>query len=137
MGQSEINSGIDNSSVKIMILDDIPVNTRLLEKILSRENFQLCVYNNSVLAMDSLRDEAPNIILLDIMMPGLDGMTFLKRVREDHSLDNIRIIMVSAVSEIEEILKAVQLGANDYITKPIVPARVVASVYNQIRQLNG
>ena len=126
---------IDASAYKVMILDDIPVNTRLLEKILERENFQLSIYNNSSLALESLPEIMPDVLLLDIMMPGIDGLTFLTRLREDHAYDNVRVIMISAVSESEEIIKASQLGANDYITKPINPKRVVASVYNQIKQI--
>lgn len=130
-----VNTGIDASAYKVMILDDIPVNTRLLEKILEREGFQLSIFNNSTIALDSIYDVNPDVILLDIMMPGIDGLTFLQRIRENHDYDKCRIIMISAVSESEEILKASQLGANDYITKPINPKRLVASVFNQIRQI--
>ena len=130
------NSNINASDYKVMILDDIPVNTRLLEKILEKENFQLSIFNNSSQAIEALADVNPDVLLLDIMMPGIDGLAFLERMRENHDFDHIRVIMISAISESEEIMKASQLGANDYITKPINPKRVAASVYNQIKQIN-
>ena len=127
--------GIDATACKVMILDDIPVNTRLLEKILETQKFQLSIFNNSTLALESLPQVRPDVILLDIMMPGIDGLTFLTRVREKPEYDSTRIIMISAVSESEEIIKAGKLGANDYITKPINPKRVVECIYNQLNQI--
>ena len=127
--------GIDPTAYRIMIVDDIPVNTRLLEKILEHERFQLFVFNNSAQALESIHDVNPNVILLDVMMPGVDGLSFLTRVREMSEFDNTRIVMVSAVSEAEEVQKATNLGANDYLTKPINLKRVISTVYNQIKQI--
>ena len=129
--------GIDGSRYKIMVVDDIPINTRLLEKILEKANFQLSIFNNSQQALDNLAEVNPDIILLDVMMPGIDGITFLTRVREDHNFDHIRIIMVSAVSEAEEILRTGSLGANDYITKPINSKSLTYSIANQIKIIEG
>lgn len=129
--------GIDGSRYKIMVVDDIPINTRLLEKILEKANFQLSIFNNSQQALDNLAEINPDIILLDVMMPGIDGITFLTRVREDHNFDHIRIIMVSAVSEAEEILRTGSLGANDYITKPINSKSLTYSIANQIKIIEG
>ena len=129
--------GIDGSRYKIMVVDDIPINTRLLEKILEKANFQLSIFNNSQQALDNLAEVNPDIILLDVMMPGIDGITFLTRVREDHNFDHIRIIMVSAVSEAEEILRTGSLGANDYITKPINSKSLTYSIANQIKTIEG
>lgn len=129
--------GIDGSKYKIMIVDDIPINTRLLEKILEKANFQLSIFNNSQDALDSLTEVKPDIILLDVMMPGIDGITFLTKVRDNHDFDNIRIIMVSAVSEAEEILRTGSLGANDYITKPINSKSLTYSIASQIKMIEG
>lgn len=128
---------IDGSKYKIMIVDDIPINTRLLEKILEKANFQLSIFNNSQIALDSVQTINPDIILLDVMMPGIDGITFLTRLRSDSANDHIRVIMVSAVSEAEEILKTGSLGANDYITKPINSKSLTNSVANQIRAIEN
>ena len=133
----EALTGIDCAQYKVMIVDDIPINTRLLEKILEKANFPLAIFNNSQMAMDSLKQIAPDIVLLDVMMPGIDGITFLSRMRADHSFDHTKVIMVSAVSESEEILKAGNLGANDYITKPINSKSLTYSIANQIKAIEA
>lgn len=127
---------LDCSKYTLMIVDDIPINTKLLGKLLEPAGFkQLLQYNNSQMAFDSIRSVKPDIILLDVMMPGLDGFAFLSAMREDRSLDNVKVIMVSAVSESEEILKAGNIGANDYLTKPINAKRLYSSIAKQIAEL--
>ena len=126
---------MDASKYTIMIVDDIPVNTILLEKILEKEGYRLYSYNNSLQAMEAITEIVPDILLLDIMMPGLDGMAFLKRLRSNNSYDNVRIIMVTAVSEQEEITKALALGANGYITKPISPKKLIGCINEQLSQI--
>lgn len=129
---------IDCSNISLMIVDDIPINTKLLGKLLEPVGFKsLQQYNNSQLALDSVKTLRPDIILLDVMMPGIDGFAFLSSIREDRSLDNVRIIMVSAVSESEEVLRAGSMGANDYLTKPINAKRLYASIANQIQIIQG
>lgn len=129
---------IDCSNISLMIVDDIPINTKLLGKLLEPVGFKsLQQYNNSQLALDSVKTVRPDIILLDVMMPGIDGFAFLSSIREDRSLDNMRIIMVSAVSESEEVLRAGSMGANDYLTKPINAKRLYTSIANQIQIIQG
>ena len=131
-------NNIDCSGISVMIVDDIPINTKLLGKLLEPAKFKsLTQYNNSQLALDSVKSVNPDIILLDVMMPGTDGFSFLSTIREYHSLDHIRIIMVSAVSESEEVMRASSMGANDYLTKPINAKRLYTSIANQINQLKG
>lgn len=126
---------MDASKYTIMIVDDIPVNTILLEKILEKENHRIYAFNDSLQAMEAITEIVPDILLLDIMMPGLDGMAFLKRLRSNNSYDNVRIIMVTAVSEQEEITKALALGANGYITKPISPKKLIGCINEQLSQI--
>lgn len=130
------NVEIDPSNYTVMIVDDIPVNTRLLEKILEKENFKLKIFNNSIQAFEALPDVNPDVLLLDIMMPGLDGLGFLQKMRADAAFDHTRVIMVTAVSESDEITKANALGANDYVTKPINSKRLIGCIFNQIRQID-
>lgn len=130
-----INNEFDASKYTVMIVDDIPVNTRLLEKILEREHFQLSIFNNSTQAMEALAEVNPDVLLLDIMMPGLDGLAFLQRLRANSDFDHTRVIMVTAVSESDEVAKANTLGANDYITKPINSKRLISCIVNQIQQI--
>ncbi|MGM9785443.1 MAG: PleD family two-component system response regulator [Candidatus Cryptobacteroides sp.] len=131
-------NNIDCSNISLMIVDDIPINTKLLGKLLEPAGFKsLMQYNNSQLALDSVKTMNPDIILLDVMMPGIDGFSFLSTIRKDKSMDHIKIIMVSAVSESEEVMRAGSMGANDYLTKPINAKRLYTSIANQIKQIRG
>ena len=135
MADSFAPQGIVASQYKVMVLDDIPVNTRLLEKILQKEGFQIFIFNNSIQALDAIQRIHPDVLLLDMMMPGIDGATFLKNIRSNSAFDTTRVIMVTAVSEAEEMVKATAMGANGYVTKPINAANLVRTIYDQIQQL--
>ena len=132
---------VDCKSISLMIVDDIPINSKLLAKLLEPAGFGSIVqFNNSRQALDCIGTVNPDILLLDVMMPVVDGFTFLEKVREDRSLDHIKVVMVSAVSESEEIQKAINMGADDYVTKPFNPIEVMARVKSQLRrflQLGG
>lgn len=129
-------NNIDCSNYTIMIVDDIPINTRLLGKLLEPAGFrEVLQFNDSQTALDSVKDIKPHIIILDVMMPGIDGFSFLSAIRENRSFDDIRIIMVTAVSESEEVQKASNMGANDYLTKPINAKRLYSSIANQLSLL--
>lgn len=129
---------IDCSDISVVIVDDIPINTKLLGKLLEPVGFKKVIqYNNSQLALDSIKTDNPDILLLDVMMPGIDGFSFLSSVREDRSMDNIKIIMVSAVSELEEVKRASAMGADDYLTKPINAKLLYSRIASQVSQIMG
>ena len=141
-------NNIDCSNISLIIVDDIPINTKLLGKLLEPAGFKsLQQYNNSQLALDSVKADQPDIILLDVMMPGIDGFSFLSSVRENKKLDKTRIIMVELEdtfilstdsfmeSEQKEVQKALSIGANDYLTKPINAKRLYACIASQIQQI--
>lgn len=129
---------IDCSNFSVVIVDDIPINTKLIGKLLEPVGFKKVIqYNNSQLALDSIKTDNPDILLLDVMMPGIDGFSFLSSVREDRSMDNIKIIMVSAVSELEEVKRASAMGADDYLTKPINAKLLYSRIASQVSQIKG
>lgn len=131
-------NNIDCSDISVMIVDDIPINTKLLGKLLEPAGFKTLIqYNNSQIALDNVNAVNPDIILLDVMMPGTDGFSFLSSIRENRSFDHIKIIMVSAVSESEEVSRANSMGADDYLTKPINAKRLYSCIANQIKLLKG
>ncbi|MGN0195007.1 MAG: response regulator [Candidatus Cryptobacteroides sp.] len=127
---------IDCSGFTVMIVDDIPINSKLLAKLIEPAGFaSVLQYNDSTLALENVKTVRPDIILLDIMMPGVDGFTFLEEVRKDPDLDRIKIVMVSAVSESVEIRRALSMGADDYITKPVKVSRLYSSLADQLGKL--
>ena len=125
---------VDCKSISLMIVDDIPINSKLLAKLLEPAGFGSIVqFNNSRQALDCIGTVNPDILLLDVMMPVVDGFTFLEKVREDRSLDHIKVVMVSAVSESEEIQKAINMGADDYVTNPIQVKKLYATLARQVQ----
>lgn len=128
---------IDGSRYTVMIVDDIPLNTRLLEKLLVKARFQIRTFNDSQLAMDNIAEINPDILLLDVMMPRIDGFTFLSRLRANPAFDHLRIVMVSALSESEEIVRAGNMGANDYITKPVDARRLATCMAVQMQAIEA
>ncbi len=112
----------------VLIVDDVAENITVLHRILTEE-YKVKVARNGAKALEIARlDPKPDIILLDIMMPGMDGYTVCKKLKSDPATAKIPVIFVTAMSEIEDEKKGFQLGAVDYITKPIYPAIVQARV---------
>jgi adenylate cyclase len=118
--------------VQILVVDDTPENVDVLAAIL-REHYQIKVALNGAKALQiAASDRAPDLILLDVMMPEMDGYEVCRRLKADPATEDIPIIFVTAKSEVEDETKGFGLGAVDYITKPISPAIVEARVKTQL-----
>jgi PleD family two-component response regulator len=109
------------NSEAILIIDDDPATTRLLEVLLTREGYNIRSENLSANALQTSKEFNPNLIILDLMMPGIDGMTVCKDMKKDPDLGDIPIIMFSAVNQVDVQDKAMEAGISEYITKPIHP----------------
>jgi len=109
------------NSENILIIDDDPSTTRLLEVLLRREGYNIQSENLSRNAVQTSKNFAPNLIILDLMMPGVDGMTICRDMKHDPDLVDVPIIMFSAVNQPEVKNEAKEAGINEYITKPIHP----------------
>ena len=109
------------NSEAILIIDDDPATTRLLEVLLTREGYNIRSENLSANALQTSKEFNPNLIILDLMMPGIDGMTVCKDMKKDPVLGDIPIIMFSAVNQVDVQDKAMEAGISEYITKPIHP----------------
>ena len=131
--------GVDLLAMKkILVVDDNTINLKLADKILKENpDYKPVMVPSGARALQFLSKNVPDMILLDIMMPGVDGFAFLSSVREDKSLDHVRVVLVSAVSESEEVHRALSMGANDYLTKPINAKRLYSCVAQQIQQILG
>ena len=84
--------------------------------------------------LDAIRREPPQLVLLDLMLPGLDGLTVCRRVREDPTLADVRIIMLTAKSEDEDVVRGLELGADDYVTKPFSREVLLARINAVLRR---
>ncbi|WP_378954712.1 HD-GYP domain-containing protein [Pelosinus sp. sgz500959] len=112
----------------ILVVDDVPANIDVLSEIL-RPTYQVKVVTNGVMALKvAMAPQPPDLILLDIMMPGMDGYEVCRQLKSNASTRHIPVIFVSAMDEVNDETKGFELGAVDYITKPVSPSIVKARV---------
>ena len=115
----------------ILAVDDTPANLSLLTELLYG-SYRVKVATNGAKALELATSNPPDLILLDVMMPGLNGYEVLERLRADPRLRDIPVIIISAVDQIESAIRCIKLGAEDYLQKPFNPtllhARVSASL---------
>lgn len=115
-------------SNSILIVDDTPNNIRLLFDVLDRAGFDVSVVKSGEKALEKLNNIQPDLILLDVMMPGIDGFETCRRIKANPENADIPIIFMTALSETDNKVVGLQLGAVDYITKPIQVEEVLARV---------
>ncbi|NOZ28873.1 MAG: response regulator [Chloroflexi bacterium] len=112
----------------ILVVDDEPDVQKLLALILTKAGFQVATADNGEEALAQAASVAPDLILLDIMMPGMDGYEVLKRLRSDPVLTHIPVIILSAKGSVQDRVKGLRMGADDYVPKPADPMELVARV---------
>jgi len=116
----------------ILVVDDNEMNRDVLSRRLERQNYGVAMAENGRQAMDAVRAEAFDLVLLDIMMPEVDGYAVLQQMKADETLRHIPVIMISAMDELESVVRCIELGADDYLPKPFNPtllkARISASL---------
>ncbi len=115
----------------ILICDDQPDIVNALKIYLAPEGYGLYEAFTGLDALETVRREDIHLILMDIMMPQMDGLTALSRIRQ---FSNVPVILLTAKSETEDMVQGLNEGADDYITKPFVPAEVLARVRSQLRR---
>ncbi|MDD1621944.1 MAG: diguanylate cyclase [Methylococcaceae bacterium] len=116
----------------ILLVDDEAAALKLLADILSDEGYRLRPFNNGELALRSMAAVPPELILLDIHMPGMDGFEVCRRIKANPQLREIPVIFISAATELEEKVRAFQAGGVDYITKPFQKEEVLARVKTHV-----
>ena len=124
---------IDLSKHTVLALDDIPMNLLLISKILSRLNINISTAANGKEALDLIAKQKPSLVLLDLMMPEIDGYEVLRRLRENPETKELRVVILSALNSNEDIVKGFNLGANDFITKPIILEKLTSCVVTQLQ----
>jgi adenylate cyclase len=116
----------------ILVVDDLPQNVRLLDAVLSPHGFRVATASSGKEALDVLGKEHPDLVLLDILMPGIDGYEVCRRIRENPETAFLPVIMITA-SEGEEKRRAIESGADDFIHKPFDQAELLARVRSLVR----
>src|SRR5437879_7582095 len=113
---------------RLLIVDDNEMNRDMLARRLARKGYVIGLAENAQDLLQRVKQDAVDLVLLDIEMPEISGLDALKRLREHYSPAELPIIMVTAKTQSEDIVKALDLGANDYLTKPIDFAVAVACI---------
>lgn len=110
----------DYSKYTVLAVDDVPLNLILVEKILQRYNFKVKKANGGQEALDMIAAEKPSLVLLDLMMPNVDGFDVLAALSKSEETSNIPVVILSALNSESDIEKALSNGAKDFVTKPIL-----------------
>ena len=121
----------------ILIVDDTPENLSVLRKLLTDRGYQVRPARNAEVALKAVQNQTPDLILLDIMMPGMDGYEVCRRLKSNAETADIPVIFISALTEAEGILEAFRAGGVDYITKPFRPEEVLARVQTHLALQNA
>ena len=116
------------SEYKVLIVDDVPTNVMLVQAILKKEGYTLLTCDSGTKALRIANEKHPNLILLDIMMPEMDGYEVLQHLKSNPETTDIPVIIMSALSDMQSIVKGYQLGATEYVTKPFQREELVKRV---------
>ena len=121
----------ESSKYKILVVDDEKRMVRFIQLNLEQDGFQVLTAYNGKEALEQVRTQLPDLILLDIMMPDISGFEVLKRIRE---VNTVPVIMLTAKGEEDDRIQGLELGADDYITKPFSPREMVSRIRAVLRR---
>ncbi len=120
------------TNLSILVVDDTAMNIDLLTLVLKKRDYIVRIANSGKRALEQVHLAPPDLILMDIMMPGMDGFETCRRIKADRSLANIPVIFITALDEMKDKLKGFQVGGVDFITKPFQAEEVLARVKAQL-----
>lgn len=121
---------------KVLIVDDIPENIQTLGEMIKDFDLDVKIAEGGQDAIDIIDSCTPDIILLDLMMPHVNGWDVIDYVRKKYSKNEMVIIVVSLLNNKDNIDECYELGVNDYITKPVIKARLTSSIESHLRNLS-
>ncbi|MGH6662646.1 MAG: response regulator, partial [Rhodospirillales bacterium] len=120
-------------SARILIVDDVPSSVRLLAAKLSNEYYETLTVSDGYQALKAVAEDHPDLVLLDVMMPGLDGFDVCRRIKENPKTTHIPVVMVTALGGREDRVLGLNVGADDFLTKPVDDTTLFARIRSLIR----
>ena len=120
-------------SARVLVVDDILPNVKLLEAKLTCEYYEVITATSGQEALDKVESENPDIVLLDIMMPGMDGFEVCKRIKDNPDHAHIPVVMVTALTDVQDKVRGLEVGADDFLSKPINDIALMARVRSLAR----
>jgi diguanylate cyclase (GGDEF)-like protein len=131
---SEATSPQIRSNPRLLVVDDVADNRTVLVRRFRRRNFEIVEADGGIKALELIDSGSYDAVLLDVMMPDLNGLEVLRRIRLSHSPESLPVIMVTANSQSADVVEALELGANDYVSKPVDFAVALARVNAQVER---
>jgi diguanylate cyclase (GGDEF)-like protein len=121
-------------SARILVVDDMPLNVKLLLEWLEHEHFAVSTAADGLEALAKIAAEQPDIVLLDVMMPGLDGFETCRRIKADQEMAHIPVVIVTALDDVDDLVKGFEAGADDFLIRPINGLELIARVRSQLQR---
>src|ERR1700737_781527 len=118
---------------RILVVDDVPDNVDILQMRLESQGYEVVTAGDGVEALEKIRELLPDLVLLDVMMPKMDGIETVKRLKADGSLPFIPVILVTAKADAKDVIEGLERGGEDYLTKPVDHAALSARVRAMLR----
>ena len=120
-------------SARVLVVDDIPVNVKLLEAKLLVEYYEVIKANDGPSALEMVKEQSPDIVLLDVMMPGMDGYEVCRKIKADPKTCYLPVVMVTALNEVRDRVVGLEAGADDFLTKPVNDVALFARIRSLVR----
>jgi two-component system cell cycle response regulator len=120
-------------TARVLVVDDILSNVKLLEAKLSAEYFEVATASNGLEALAKMEEHLPDIVLLDVMMPGMDGFEVARRIKNNPAMAHVPVVMVTALDQPSDRVAGLEAGADDFLTKPVDDAALFSRVRSLVR----
>jgi len=126
-------SAVAAMNAKILVVDDVALNVKLLADLLAAKGYRTCSATSGAAALEVLASERPDLVLLDVMMPGMSGYDVCREIRADPAHAMLPVVLVTALDPVEERAKGLDAGADDFLSKPVSQAELLARVRSLLR----